>query len=159
MTKLLDCNGIDFAAVRGLLPAGPTRDWPNPKRVQKSARDKWLMISALHADPDWQFCWACGYRGNYGVLIQIHHLGHGSRRSDEKTCLIPLCYPLGGRGCHENVAGNFAKLLWARWRWGRDSLSWERVARCEGCHLPTPEAPDNGEFFPAGFGQTKARSA
>lgn len=156
MTELYrDKHEIEFGRVRAdrLLPED-CRAWHPIHRVKLNSRKYVELISDLHMQPSWQHCWGCGRDPRRDpVVIQIHHIGsNGGTRSDEETCLIPLCWAFEGESCHPNIAGNLSKVLWARWRWGRESLDWIRLILCQGYWPDPPTAPrDGSDFWLPGF--------
>lgn len=148
--EFFDCHGKTVEQVRAEF-GDAIRDPVKP--VKLNGRKRWQLFSDLHADPAWGFCWSCGRRPwRDGVVVQMHHIGaNGAKRSDEIGCIIPLCLAFDGPGCHENIAGNLAKVLWCKWRWDAGNLDWEKLTRYEHCFLPDPIPPPNGDFWLPGF--------
>jgi hypothetical protein len=132
-TELTDGTGRSFAEMR-LLLSERVSDWPKTQRIRLNARKRWKFMDELHKE--WDQCWDCDRTTGLGAIIQVHHLTHGAFRSDERTALMPLCLE-----CHQSVPGRLAELLWLKWYFDRENLSWLRLTMIAGRWLPDPKKP------------------
>jgi hypothetical protein len=148
--ELVDGTGRSFAYTRLLLPSRVS-EWPTAEREHLNAGRRAKFFNALHNE--WHVCFACGRdeRIDKNIYIQIHHIGHGFRRCDCRSCVMPLCMAWRGRGCHDEVPGNLNKVLWAKWRWDAAHVNWEHLTRCNASWLPEPLAPPRGDYWLPGF--------
>lgn len=125
--RFVDGHGVCFDEYRLWLP-DKVSDWPQVTRVDdpQVPRDyhEW-----------WCTCWNCEEPPAYTKPVDFHHLTGGTKgRSDEYCNGCMLC-----RECHDLANTNelpFARLLYLKWKFDRQHVSWVRLALLRGSHLP-----------------------
>jgi hypothetical protein len=104
------------------------------------------LLRDLKANCLWQRCAVCGRKAQGSLVIDLHHLTCGGRKSDEECALLPLCREtVSGDDCHSEVSGAERLLLWARWKFDATTLDWVRLIVLLG-HFPDEPLPCDPEF-------------
>ncbi len=134
---LKDANGLTVIAAMVALPPQPSR-WPRVERIRLCGLKRWRFFDAWHERH--KQCYLCGAMESHDIRIDAHH----AARSDEMACLFPLCFQWNDNGgCHANVSGRLAELLWAQAVFAPDEADWTRLASLiiPRRKLPEPQKP------------------
>jgi hypothetical protein len=135
--ELFDSHGLTVVAAMVALPPQPSR-WPRVERISLSGLKSWRFFDAWHEKH--KQCWLCGATESHEVRIDAHH----AARSDELACLFPLCFQwTTNGGCHMNVEGRLAELIWCQAVFVPEEADWTRLAtlRIPRRKLPEPKPP------------------